>query len=33
MSRSDGDEGRGHRSKVVRLIEEYRLQGIGTELE
>jgi hypothetical protein len=33
MTRSDGNEGRGRRSKVVRLIEEYGLQGIGAELE
>jgi len=35
MGESDGGStsGRGRRSKVVRLIEEYDLEGIGAELE
>jgi hypothetical protein len=33
MDSSSESSGRGRRSKVVRLIEEYDLQGIGAELE
>lgn len=33
MESSSESSGRGRRSKVVRLIEEYDLQGIGAELE
>lgn len=33
MNSSNESSGRGRRSKVVRLIEEYDLQGIGAELE
>jgi hypothetical protein len=33
MDSSSKSSGRGRRSKVVRLIEEYDLQGIGAELE
>lgn len=33
MDSSNDSSGRGRRSKVARLIEEYDLQGLGTELE
>jgi hypothetical protein len=33
MDSSSKSSGRGRRSKVIRLIEEYDLQGIGAELE
>jgi hypothetical protein len=33
MDSSSKSSGRGRRSKVVRLIEEYDLEGIGAELE
>lgn len=33
MESSDGSRGRGRRSKVVRLLETYDLQGLGAELE
>jgi hypothetical protein len=33
MESSDESHGRGRRSKVVRLLEEYDLHGLGAELE
>lgn len=33
MESSDESQGRGRRSKVVRLLEEYELQRLGVELE
>jgi len=33
MGSSDESHGRGRRSKVVRLLEEYDLSGLGAELE